>query len=87
MTYRIHRQVEADTVVFVLSGALDADHCERLVELVAAESGRRVRLDLAEVTMVDRAGVQCLAHLQAEGVALVNCPGYVRRWIAEEERL
>ncbi len=86
MTYRLHRLVDRQAVVFVLSGELDADHCARLVELVAAEQPGRVRLDLKDVTMVDRAGVQCLARVEAAGVALVNCPDYVWRWIAAERR-
>ena len=85
MTYRIQRLVEERAVVFVCSGELDADHCARLGELIAAEEPSRVRLDLKEVTLADHNGVQCLARLHAAGIALVNCPDYVRRWIAAEE--
>jgi anti-anti-sigma regulatory factor len=82
VTYRIQRLVEERSIVFICSGELDADHCARLVELISAEDSSRVRLDLTEVTLVDRAGVQCLARLHATGIALVNCPDYVRRWIS-----
>jgi anti-anti-sigma regulatory factor len=71
--------------VFVLSGALDRDHAARLDELISAEEPDRVRLDLGEVTVVDRTGVRFLARAVAAGIALVNCPDYIRRWIATEE--
>ena len=82
MTYRIQRVVEPDAIVFVFSGRLNADRSARIGELIAAEAPSRVRLDLADLTLVDRTGVQFLAHLDATGVELLHCPDYVRRWIA-----
>jgi ABC-type transporter Mla MlaB component len=84
LTYRIQRLVEERPIVFVCSGELDADQCARLAELIAAEQPGRVRLDLKEVTLVDRSGVQCLVRIHAAGIPLVNCPDYVWRWIAAE---
>jgi anti-anti-sigma regulatory factor len=85
LTYRIQRLVEESAIVFVCSGELDADQCARLGELIAAEEPGRVRLDLKEVTLVDRTGVQCLIRIHAAGIALMNCPDYVWRWIAAEK--
>lgn len=42
-------------------------------------------LDLKEVTLVAREAVLFLARVEAGGVRLVNCPEYVRRWIAAEK--
>lgn len=85
MTYRIERLVEPDAVVFVLSGELDGEHAAQIVLLIATEQAGRVQLDLGEVTLFDRTGVRFLARVHAAGIALVNCPDYVRRWIATEE--
>lgn len=84
MTYRIQRQSERDAIVFTLSGTLDADHAAQLEQLLETEQLRRVRLDLKDVTVVDRIGVQFLIRIDRAGVVLVNCPDYLRRWIDAE---
>ena len=83
VTYRIHHSVEPGANVFVLSGVLDAEHATRLQELLWEAAGRIV-LDLRDVTLVDRAAVQFLARVERAGTELVNCPEYVRSWIAAE---
>ena len=83
MTYRIHQSVQPDANVFVLSGVLDTEHATRLQELLATASGRIV-LDLKDITLVDRAAVRFLARVESAGTEIVNCPEYVRRWIAAE---
>jgi len=37
-----------------------------------------------KVTFADRAAVQFLASAEAAGIRIVNCPRYVRTWIAAE---
>jgi len=75
--------VQPDANVFVLSGVLDTEHATRLQELLATASGRIV-LDLKDITLVDRAAVRFLARVESAGTEIVNCPEYVRRWIAAE---
>jgi anti-anti-sigma regulatory factor len=84
VTYRIHQSTQAGASVFVLSGVLDTEHTSRLQELLAAVSGRRIVLDLKDITLVDRDAVRFLAHAETSGTSIVNCPEYVRRWIAAE---
>ena len=84
MTYRIQRSVSTDAVVFVLGGEMDSDHVAQLRELLAIDGDCRVLLDLEDVTLVDRAAVQFLARVESEGVRIVNCPEYVKSWIAAE---
>ena len=84
MTYRIHRITRQGAIVFVLSGVLDTAHAERLQELLAAETNERLVLDLKDVTRVDRIAVRYLARVQAAGADIINCPDYVRSWIAGE---
>ena len=84
MTYRIHHSVQAGANVFVLSGVLDEDHTTRLEELLATAANGRIVLDLRDITLVDRAAVQFLARVEMAGTQLVNCPEYVRSWMAAE---
>lgn len=85
MTFRIQRVTEIDAIVFVLSGELDADHSVQLRDLIEAEAPNRIRLDLKDVTLVDRTAVRFLARVDAAGIALINCPDYIRRWVAAEK--
>ena len=84
MTYRIQQSVQDGASVFLLSGVLDAEHVARLEELLATTANGRIVLDLKDVTLVDRAGVRFLARLVSAGTEIVNCPEYVRSWIAAE---
>ena len=84
MTYRIHRSIQPGAVVFALSGVLDSELAARLEALIASEADGGIVLDLKDVTLVDRAAVQFLARVEMTGTELVNCPAYVRSWIAAE---
>jgi len=86
VTYRIQRLVERHDVVFMLSGELVADHVAQLEELLHTEKPNRVRLDLTDVTLVDRIGVRFLVRAGEAGILLVNCPDYIRRWIDAGEQ-
>jgi anti-anti-sigma regulatory factor len=85
LTYRIQRSVSPDAVVFVLSGEVDSEHVARLRELLVSEGDDRVVLDLQDVTLVDRDAVRFLAGVEGAGIRVVNCPEYVRSWIAAEK--
>jgi len=84
VTYRIQHSAQHGANVFVLSGVLDTEHATRLQELLSTAAPGRIVLDLKEVTLVDRAAVQFLAHVEMAGTELVNCPEYVRSWIMAE---
>ena len=43
-----------------------------------------IRLDLSEMTLVDRPGLQYLLDLTCDEVTLVNCPEYIMRWMDRE---
>jgi hypothetical protein len=40
-------------------------------------------LDLLEVSRVDRDAVPILARWNSEGIQFLNCPAYLRDWIAK----
>ena len=82
---KIQRKANGD-VVLTLSGRLDADNVPELSDLLAAEpAGRAVVLDLKDVVLVDRDTVRFLRARERDGVALRNCPSYIRVWMAGEE--
>ena len=49
------------------------------------EADVRIVIDLRGVTLVDRTGVCFLARAQSAGAEIVNCPEYVRSWMATKE--
>ena len=72
-------------VVFKVSGQLDAENVGDLKAVFSSEAqGRRIVLDLLELTLVDRDAVHFLESCEADGIALRNCPTYVREWITRE---
>lgn len=82
---KIQRKANND-IVLTLSDRLGADNVSELSALLAAEpAGRAVVLDLKDVVLVDRDVVQFLRARERDGVALRNCPPYIREWIAREE--
>ena len=82
MTYRIHHSMHAGASIFALSGVLDTEHAARLQDLLATAAPGRVVLDLTDITLVDRAAVRVLSRMELAGAEIVNCPDYVRSWIA-----
>ena len=72
-------------VVFKLSGRMDAENVSELEELFSAEvSGRRIVLDLEDLTLVDQDVVSFLRRCEAGSIQLKNCPAYIREWITGE---
>ena len=72
-------------IVFTLSGRLGTDNVTELSALLAAEhAGRLLVLDLKDVVLVDREIVRFLRTREGVGVALRNCPPYIREWIDRE---
>jgi anti-anti-sigma regulatory factor len=82
---KIHR-TSGRTVVFTISGRLDADNVNELCQVVDAEpSGGVLVLDLTDLVLADRDAVGVLRQYEARGrVVLRNCPAYVRTWTAGE---
>ena len=85
MTYRIRRSETSEGIVFGLSGEMDAEHAARLEDLLGEVPRGSILLDLKEVTLVARDAVRFLARAKARGIRIVNCPEYVRSWMAAEK--
>ena len=72
-------------MVFTVSGRLDAENLAELNTLFSSEpSGRRITLDLKELTRVDEDAVRFLMRCEADNIQLKNCPAYIREWITRE---
>jgi anti-anti-sigma regulatory factor len=82
---RITRTANGE-VVFKLSGRIETENIAELKALISAEtSGRRVLLDLSDLTLVDQNVVSFLRLCETDGIELKNCPAYVREWMKEEK--
>jgi len=82
---KVQRSANGD-VVFTVSGRLVAETTSELWALIAAEpAGRTLVLDLKDVVLVDRDVVRFLRSRERNGIALRNCPPYIREWITREE--
>jgi anti-anti-sigma regulatory factor len=72
-------------VVIKLSGRLEAENIGELETLVRNEAeGRRIVLDLKDLTLVNQDAVSFLKRCEADKITLKNCPAYVREWIGKE---
>lgn len=85
MTFIVQRAAKEDDVTFTLSGRIKAEEVAELQRLFEVErQNRRIVLDLKEVKLADQDAVRFLARCEANGTRLVNCPAYIREWIAGE---
>ena len=79
------QRVSNSHVVFTLSGQMDAENVAELKEVIESEAGgRRIVLELSDLTLVDREAVKFLERCETDSVNLDNCPAYIREWIARE---
>ena len=82
---KIHR-TSGRTVVFTVSGQLDADSVNELRQVVDGDAGGGVLvLDLTDLVLADRDAVRFLKEYEARRrVVLRHCPAYVRTWMVGE---
>ena len=72
-------------VVFTLSGRMDAENVGEMRALFGSEpQGRRIVLDLKDLTLVDREAVKFLEGCETDTIKIKNCPAYIREWITRE---
>jgi anti-anti-sigma regulatory factor len=83
---RITRSTNGE-VLFKLSGRIGTENVSELEILVTKESeGRRIVLDLKDLTLVDQDAVSFLERCEADRIQLKNCPAYIREWITGEQK-
>jgi anti-anti-sigma regulatory factor len=72
-------------VVLTLIGRMDEENVAELETLFLSESkGRRIVLDLKDLTLVDHEAVKFLERCETDGTQLKNCPAYIREWITRQ---
>ena len=72
-------------IVFSLSGRIEPEDIGELRRLLGLESSTlQIALNLKELVLVNGEGVEFLAGCEAAGMALENCPAYVRKWIDQQ---
>jgi hypothetical protein len=75
-------RAENGEVVIKLSGRMDTENVGELETLVREEAqGRRIVLDLTDLTLVDQDAVSFLKRCEEGNITLKNCPAYIREWI------
>jgi hypothetical protein len=78
---RVRRKANGD-VVFSLSGRIDKEDIVGLEALIRGEGkGRRIILDLGDMTLTGQDGILFLSGCEEAGIVLLNCDPYVREWI------
>jgi hypothetical protein len=78
---RIQRLEATEGVVFTLSGRIEQDDVAGLQLLLGSEASARLIFDLKNVTLAGREAIGFLERCEAGGIALRNCPMYVRELI------
>ena len=70
---------------FALSGRIGSENVAELESLIRAETnGRRIAIDLKDVTLAGEDGINFLARCEAGNITLVNCLPYIREWITRQ---
>jgi hypothetical protein len=83
MMLKIRKSEDRGRAIFTLSGRIEEEHLSELRELLDDDAKRtEITLDLKEVRLADRGSVRFLAACEARGIRLLNCPPYIREWIA-----
>ena len=84
---KIVRSVKNESVIVTVIGRIEEEGLAELQRVMEAEgTNNHPMLDLKDVTLVDQAAIRFLARCENEGIALENCPPYIRDWITAERR-
>ena len=86
MSFRIETEARGTSTVFILSGRIDTPAIAELRRLFELQTDHRdIILDLKDVRVIDRDVIGFLAHCEADGVNLENCPPYICEWMEREK--
>jgi len=83
VTLRIVTTAGRQWTTVKLIGRIQTEHLSEVRAQLDTIGGSLV-LDLREVSLVNLDVVQLLSRCEAEGIQLLNCPTYIRRWIDSE---
>lgn len=77
-----------DRLIVALRGYVSAESVAEVEQAIVhgLQSHEHVALDLDEVTLIDREAARQLADRVRQGIEVVECPVYIRRWILQEKQ-
>lgn len=71
--------------MIALSGRMENEHIVELKKVLEAEPpGRRIVLDLKNLTLAGQSEIDFFADCEGRGVTLANCAPYIREWITNQ---
>ena len=82
---RIEKVTDGRSTVLKLSGRIEEEYLAQLRSEIE-KSGNATKLDLRDVTLVDRSSVRFLIRCESQGIRLANRPLYIQEWISRERR-
>ena len=82
---RMEKVSDAEFTVLKLSGRIEEGYLAQLHSEIE-QSGNTSKLDLGDVSLVDRSSIRLLIRCESQGIQLVNCPLYIQEWISRERR-
>ena len=84
VTLKIERTPGKSFATIRLIGRIQTEHLSELKAQLDAIHRSKV-LDLSEVSLVNLDVVHFLSTCESEGIQLLNCPTYIRKWIDTEK--
>ena len=82
-TLRVEKRSEGCTTTLQLSGRFRSDLIAFVRSVMSNGCARKI-LDLSDITLVDIEVVRFLNRCEDEGIEVVHCPAYVRKWMQRE---
>jgi anti-anti-sigma regulatory factor len=83
VTLKIEKTLVEHGTTIKLIGRIRAEDVSELKAQISA-SVPKVVLELGEVSLVDVDAVRFLGNCESEGIQLLNCLAYIRKWIDRE---
>ena len=84
MTLRIETAPGYQWTIVKLIGRIQTEHLSELRAQLDAMGGSIV-LNLGDLSLVNLKVVRFLSTCESEGIQLLNCPTYIRKWIDREK--
>jgi hypothetical protein len=85
MTLRIETTPGERSTTIKLIGRIETEHLSELRALLDAVGGN-IFLDLSEVSLVNLDVVRFLIRCETQGIQLLNCSAFIRKWIDRERQ-
>ena len=83
VTLRIEEISDGHRTILRLSGRIQSEHLEELTAHIRRNRPAIV-LDLEDVALVDVPAVRFLSTCESEGIELLHCAPYIRKWMDRE---